>query len=72
MFDGNPLTAKFYLQDLERQVAAARRSRGILPVSEKTTRPQMRSERFVEQYGRILARAFAGLARGGSSTHSAR
>lgn len=24
MFDGNPLTAKFHLQDLERQVAAAR------------------------------------------------
>jgi hypothetical protein len=64
MFDVNPDAAKFYFKDLERQVAASRRPRGVSPVPAARTSGATGSDSLVTLCSRLSARVFASALRG--------
>lgn len=59
MFDANPDAAKFYLKDLERQVAASRRPRGLPHAPAAGASRNIGSDPLVALLGRLSAQALA-------------
>jgi hypothetical protein len=59
MFDVNPDAAKFYLKDLERQVAASRWPRGMPHVPAGSSSQDTSSDTLVALCGRLSTRALA-------------
>jgi hypothetical protein len=72
MFDVNPDAAKYYLKDIERQVAAARQPRGVPGQPARSTPSDRRSGRLPAVCGRITARLLASAVRGAMGLLSGR
>ena len=64
MFDVNPDAAKYHFRDLERQVAASRRPRGIPHRPVERTISKRRSASLITACGRLSVRVFASAVRG--------